>query len=205
MQNVASQDFKRHLHRQLRFLERSCEAYDAGYTDESLRIATSIRVLVHDTRNSTSLLKHLGATNIQLSSTVEGAPIPGSVMLSAMGRLTLTTAGAIWKAAITADSIKTQLPVSDWWTQIVYIFGALQLSREKLVLHAANKDGGAHVDKTLTPEYEVLMTSGERGFFHYSPSGKPGSFKPIMDAHLVYLRQMAHELLSSTQLLALTA
>ncbi len=201
-------DFKQHLRRQLGFLRRSCESYDAGHTDESVRIATVIRVLVHDTNNSTSLLTHLGAMNVKLSSTVGDLPRSNTAMLSGMGRLTITTgpaASATWKASTSSDSIKTELPVSEWWNQIVYILGKARCSRKDLVLAAANKDGGAHVDAALTADYETLMTSGERGFFHYSPTGEMGTFQPIMDAHLVYIRQMGHELLNTPDLLALTA
>ena len=41
----------------------------------------------------------------------------------------------------------------EWWTQeTVYRFGAFRIKRQDLVLHAANKDGGAHVDEKLAPE-----------------------------------------------------
>lgn len=202
-------DFKPHLHRQLGFLKRSCENYDAGHTDESLRIATVTRVLIHDTRNSTLLLKHLGALDIKLSSTVSDVPRAGTVMLSGMGRLVLTTGpagtGGVWKPAITSDSIKAQLSVSEWWNQIIYILGKTRCSRKDLVLAAADKDGGAHVDAQLTSDYKTLMTSGELGFFHYPTTGEKDNFRPIMDAHLVYLRQIGYELLSSPELLALAS
>ena len=48
------------LQTQVRFLERSCRAFDAGEHDEAIRIATILRVLLHDTEKSTSLLTHLG-------------------------------------------------------------------------------------------------------------------------------------------------
>jgi hypothetical protein len=197
-------DFKKKLEQQMGFLRRSCDSYDAGYTDESLRIAMVIRILIHDTKASTSLLNHLNAVAINLSSTVETIASPRTALMHAMGRLTISQAGATWKAATTPDAIKTQFPVSDWWNQIVYIQGAARLSRKDLVLAAADKDGGAHVDAELTSEYEALISSGERGFFHYSPTGEMDKFQPITDAHLVYIRQMGHELLSSPELLALT-
>ena len=59
-------NYKEHLKRQLAFLERSCIAYDQGYTDEAIRMATVIRVLLHKTHRSTSLLAHLGRENINL-------------------------------------------------------------------------------------------------------------------------------------------
>ena len=46
------------------------------------------------------------------------------------------------------------------------------------------------------------MTTGQRGWFHYSPNSDQ-NFQPIMDAHLVYIRQMGFELLNSPELLAL--
>ena len=199
-------DFRKQLERQLGFLRRSCESYDAGYTDEAIRIATAIRVLVHDTKNSTSLLKHLGALNIKLSSTVSADQHPGAVMLIGMGRLRMIGGGATtWKAATSPDAIKAQFSVADWWNQIVYILGKTRSSRKDLLLAAADKDGGAHVDAKLTKDYETLMTTGQRGFFHYSPTNETNNFQPIMDAHLVYIRQMGFEILSSADLLALTA
>jgi hypothetical protein len=204
-------DFRKHLERQIGFLRRSCESYDLGHTDEGVRIATITRVLIHDTKNCTSLLKHLGGMNIKLASTVSVSDIPPSriAMHMGMGRLTLTTGpaatGGTWKPSISSDSIKTQLLVPEWWNQIAYILGKARCSRKDLVLTAADKDGGAHVDAKLTADYETLMTSGERGFFHYPTVGETGSFQPIMDAHLVYLRQIGHELLISPDLLALAS
>jgi hypothetical protein len=52
--------FQQQLQEQIGFLDASCAAYDYGNKSEALRLATTIRVLVHDTSNSTSLLKHLG-------------------------------------------------------------------------------------------------------------------------------------------------
>jgi hypothetical protein len=46
------------LRRHLRFMQRSADAYDVGFHDDATRIAVSIRVLLHDTRKSTSLLRH---------------------------------------------------------------------------------------------------------------------------------------------------
>jgi hypothetical protein len=84
---VSWPQISKNLERQLGFLRRSCESYDAGYTDESVRIATTTRVLVHDTKRCISLLKHLGGLNIKLAGTVSVSNIPSSriVMLSGMG------------------------------------------------------------------------------------------------------------------------
>ena len=95
-----------------------------------------------------------------------------------------------------------QIPVAAWWNQVVYIHGSLHATRKQLVLGAAHKDGGAHVDSALTNEYEALMMTGERGLFWYAPTGD-GPFKPVKNEHLLYIRQMGFELMNSPDLLAL--
>ena len=66
--------FKDQLRRQMHFIENSCINFDRGDWEEAIRIATCIRVLLHDTEHSTSLLKHLNATNICLFNTSPDIP-----------------------------------------------------------------------------------------------------------------------------------
>jgi hypothetical protein len=196
-------DYRAQLAKQLGFLWRSCAAYDQGHIDEAVRIATAIRVLVHNTKNSTSLLNHLDALGISLASTVSTMDRSRSVFMFGMGQGIGTDKGMTWAANTDCKAIDRQLPIAEWWEQVVYIRGQLQATRRNLVLAAANKDGGAHVDSALTKEYEALMTTGESGWFHYP--GEDGTFRPIMDSHLMYIRQMGFELLNSPQLLDLAS
>jgi hypothetical protein len=197
-------DYKSHLFRQLGFLWRSCDAYDRGHLDEAVRIATVIRVLIHDTPASTSLLRHLNGCNVLLSSTVVTMPGPTPVFMTSMGRLRATSTVTTRNANTDPTAIEIQLPASAWWTQVVYIYGRIHATRKSLVLGAANKDGGAHVDTKLNPEYEALMLTGERGWFHYSPTSDD-RFQPVTNEHFLYIRQMGFELLNSPDLLALAA
>ena len=43
-----------HLKEQVAFMKQSATSYDKGFDDEAKRLAVVIRVLVHDTQNSTS-------------------------------------------------------------------------------------------------------------------------------------------------------
>jgi hypothetical protein len=61
-------DFRAALSRQLHFLSASCRSFDEGFPDEEIRIAQCIRVLMHDTRNQCSLLRHLNSKSIMLTS-----------------------------------------------------------------------------------------------------------------------------------------
>jgi len=73
------------------------------------------------------------------------------------------------------------------------------LTRRSIVLAAANKDGGAHVDSGLTAEYEALAQDGAIGSFRQD-AHETQSDVPIVEAHLVALRQIGYELLHSPEL-----
>jgi len=200
--HMKSVDFRGHLTKQLGFLERSCHAYDSGHLDEAIRIATVIRVLVHQTGSSTSLLKHLGATTINfLTTTIE--PSPQTISFVGMGMMTLGGDKSHYSPQLGDGPMNEMVPVSKWWNQTVMILGAQnRITRKMIVLAAANKDGGAHVDAALTSEYEALARGGAVGTFVYE-SKERSREEPIDNAHLVSLRQMGHELLHSPQLRAL--
>jgi len=188
-----------HLKKQLGFLERSCQSYDNGYIDEGVRIATIIRVLIHDTNASTSLLKHLNATTINLLSTTF-EPSSDTVSFVGMGMMKVGGDESSYFPQLGNGPINDSIPVSSWWDQVVMVLGKEQrITRKKIVLAAANKDGGAHVDKKLTKDYEALSKDGATGYILYISEGKPVEF-PIENAHLVSLRQMAYEVLNSPDL-----
>ena len=200
---AGSADFRSHLRKQLGFLERSCASYDAGFHDEAIRIATTVRVLIHNTKNSTSLLKHLNATTIKLLATAE-EPSAQTVMYIGLGMKRIFPGKAEYFPQLgDGPPINQFLPVSKWWDQVVMVLHSVRISRRGIVLAAANKDGGAHVDSKLSAEYEALAKDGAVGSFIYQTQGSRVS-TPIQNAHLVSLRQLGHELLHSPELVSLT-
>jgi hypothetical protein len=161
-------EFKEYLRMHLSFLVNSAAAFDRGEMDEAIRMAVSIRVLFHDTGRSTSLLMQLGAKDIFLTSTC--APIPegafvghGSMVFTS---ITMTANGpvAAMKASLgDGPPVNYHLKAEDWWNQTVFVLPRgedRRISRKDIVLVAANKDGGAHVDTELTPQYESLKERG---------------------------------------------
>ena len=195
--------FQTHLVRKLTFLKRSCESYDAGATDEAIRIATIIRVLIHNTKTSTSLLKHLNATTINLLSTTSNIT-PNTVMYFGLGMIQLSGSNCRYFPSLDFGPVKEMIPVSQWWNQIVFVLDPqTRLSRRKIILSAANQDGGAHVDASLSKEYEALSSDGAIGHFTYGSNENKAYQQPIQEAHFVAIRQMAYELLHSPDLNAL--
>lgn len=198
-----STNFGGQLSRQLDFLRRSCADYDAGHHDEAIRIATGLRILIHQTKNSTSLLKHLSATTINLLCTTEDIP-EDTAMHTGMGRMRLRGNGSSEYFPTLGDSFSKRLvPVSKWWSQAVMVIDGKRISRKDIVLGAANQDGGAHVDAALSKEYGPVTLPGAAGSLSFVVKGVKYE-KPLRDTHLVSLRQMGHEVLNSPDLLALT-
>ena len=195
-------DFKAHLAKQLSFLQGSCQSYDAGFVDEGIRIATVIRVLIHQTGVSTPLLKHLMANTINLLSTTF-EPSQQTVLFMGMGMMKVGGSKGEYFPHLGNGPRNELVPVSKWWDQVITVLRRThRLTRKEIVLAAANQDGGTHVDSKLTAGYAALAKDGAIGSFVYGPQEKL-EVQPIQNAHLVSLRQMGYELLHSPELTGL--
>lgn len=60
------------LKEQYEFINRSSEAFDQGHQSEALRIATNLRVIFHQTRNSESIINQLNLGKKQMLSSARG-------------------------------------------------------------------------------------------------------------------------------------
>jgi hypothetical protein len=191
-------DFIEQLRRHIGFLVRSCASFDAGHTEEALRIAVTLRVLFHDTKTSISLLTHLGLKSLALVlSTFEpgyrenkeartfSVTIP--VFLNSLGQRTPPLSGSRRHEFITA---------SEWWEEII-AYTNYKVSRKDVVLAAANQDGGAHVDASPSKKTETMI----RGFLTIKKvvAGKIIEQR-INNDHFPLLRQFGYEVLNSPEL-----
>jgi hypothetical protein len=194
------QDFMTHLAESIGFLRASCTSFDAGALGEAKRLATTIRVLLHDTSNSVSLLQHLGVKDHIGFQTTVRPDNPGNVApyLGLVGmELSVTRVG--YKAPLGDGPpdrySRAPLAFKDWWDEKVLddrkggVF-----TRRALVLALANKDGGAHVDSHLDPQYAALTRNNSVGWLK---SDSTGSGEPMSDVERHCLRQIAFEVLET--------
>ena len=197
-----STDFHEQLDRQIQFLQRSCDAFDNGYHDESIRIAVVLRVLFHSTRSSTSLIRHLNAENICL---VDSRPplSPTAVSYQGLGMHVLGSNSEFVPNLGKTPILNPPATLNEWWNQICFVLnGSVRITRKDLVLGAANKDGGAHVDANLSAEYEALSRDGALGA--YVTQNRDESIETdIANAHFPSIRQIGYEVLSSPEFVAL--
>lgn len=201
--------FLEQLKRQMAFLARSCAAFDEGFRDESIRIATTIRVLFHDTNKSTSLMTHLNQPQIRILSTCpaveNGMVFFGGGLSVARLKIGIGQASeATYEPLFDRDpELHRLIPRNEWWAEHVYLFNDVLVSRRDIVLAAANRDGGAHVDASLPAAYETIRD----GLFclDHEVDGAVVESIPVTGGHLSDLRQIAFEVLNSPDVIALVS
>jgi len=195
-----AEDLSAHLKRQLIFLRNSVAAYDSGCAEEAIRIGVTIRVLCHDTQKSESLLSKMGRKGtLQLVTTAKTVPNEFLINMD-FGEL---MAGMTFSHNLEYDPVPEDSPsilCPDWWGQPVFIRAKTAYTRKDVVLSAANKDGGAHID---TPDAKLQAL--QEGFWIRTVTHADGTTKtePLVDNHFRMLRRFAEELLSSKELLKL--
>lgn len=213
-------DFVRQLDKQLRYIETSAREYDAGEKDEAIRIATSLRVIFHQTPSSTSLLAHLQALYTRIMTSVGKPPYPQdwcTPLALIRGKIHFPerhakdcphhqaitfVEPATYQPRLAELRLTRQVQAPDWWgNEPAMILHHKKTTRKDIVLWAANKDGGAHVDEKLPIDYVHLSDCIRIGISE-APSDE-AKFETAKGAHLAILRQMAHEVLKSPELLKL--
>lgn len=205
-----------HLRIQMGYLRKSAREFDDGDVSEAARLAVTIRVLLHNTNSSTSLLKQLGVQH-QLrfldTASVPEPRTPGVVyeeFSSGLGAIRLDNEGAHFVARLGGDTgaddggdDKThgrQL-FRTWWNRRVLkdLLGH-QFTRKELVLFLAHRLGGAHVDPKMSVRFAAMteMNSlgwgwnrSDEGIALVVPAGPQD--EPMGSAIPVNVRQIAYE------------
>ena len=193
---------KQKLGEQLRFISRSSEAFDKGAEEEAIRIAVSLRVIFHDTRNCVSILKHLELKDQKVLSSASGH---GNWQDYLGHKLDLKSPTPMTMVPLLKAKF-SEVSLGDWWeNESVFRHNGEKFSRRKIILSVAEKDGGAHVDRRLEAYYEILC-AGEyalRIIGNLEYPGKPpfpqGVTQYATNAHLALIRQFAHETLASAK------
>jgi hypothetical protein len=198
---VTQDELNAHLREQIAFLRASADAFDRGFEGEAKRLATSVRVLVHDTGVSQSLLTQLKIkSSLRYEDTADPInpnnllPTPGLVLL----RVTTGPNGGGEYVAPLGELLGSnrQNPPAqfkDWWERpVTKDPSGVLISRKDYVLWVSNKSGGSHVDPELPSAYGDLINENSLGW-HYVTSDAPD--KPFdRNPALASVRQIAYEI-----------
>ena len=119
---------------------------------------------MHETGNSTPLLKQLIPNYLELPVPDEPPPVeeelpPGvhkALVLSVPVSLNISQTGVFLNPKL-ADNL-IDVPLGTWWERPSLIIpGSGGYSRKEVVLGLAHKEGGAHVDLDVTIKYQQLL------------------------------------------------
>ncbi len=169
-QPQSTAELEQHLREQVGFLIASAAAFDRGFHAEAKRLATTIRVLVHDTRASHSLLTQLSRKTAPFwDSAMELQQGAASSQFSLVGQYLSQSVGAGFFAFL--DDLPSAGHFADftvWWeTPVLRDQAHNPISRKQLVLWVANQDGGAHVDPGLDSVYSDLSRNNSLGWVQH--------------------------------------
>jgi len=189
----SKQELLRHLADNIGFLKASSAAFDGGYIGEAKRLATTIRVLVHDTTHSKSLLGLLGY-KLGMGFLDTANDYDPKNLMSHHGLVGLRLGGgatSYWAplADLPPGRPNRYVLFPDWWNKVVIVDSLkAKFCRRELILALSNKDGGAHVDPALDEDYSNLTRNNSIGWI----ASVGGVEAPLSDVELHSVRQIAY-------------
>ncbi len=190
-----TENLQNDLKEQLELLDNSIKSYDEGSYAEAKNMAARLRLLLHDTRNSKSLL---GSMNLLETTDFLDTYIVKNPISIPMSHYGLTIIDPSFKHPIplldedpSHDGIK-KANFNDWWNAVVINDSSGQgLTRKDLVLNVADQDGGAHIDTELTDEvYLNMKYFNSLGLMFGNNTTEKAYFVDVIAGSI---RQIAHE------------
>ena len=171
-------EFEEYWNDQLSYLNRSIGYFDEGNETEARRIASSLRILLHQTKFSQSLVRQLNRCLLYLSSSYLYTP---SNLLSTWTLLVLEMKDNQLTYKPNLDFFEKgkrlfYLTFEDWWNEIIFDDKQNVFTRKDIVLFVANNDGGAHVDPEIKESFALLTKYNSLGLtntYGNSPLSNP--------------------------------
>jgi hypothetical protein len=193
---LSPDELESHLIEQISFLESSAESFDAGAEEEAKRLAVTIRILVHNTKNSHALLNQIGKKLDFYDTSLDFDP---NNMLDHGGLISTLSEPHQARYVANLDNIPPNIAkmieFESWWEKNVFVDGqGHKLSRKDLITIAANQDGGAHVDPSLDKTYVNIS----RNCLNLGNVVNNGTEQKIINKpERAAIRQIAHEVLKT--------
>ena len=155
---------------QIELLELANHNFDTGREVAALNIATILRVLLHDTAQSHSLLDQLGIKNIDFLDTSHDLH-PGTYLGLIIKYFSDVHDGkggvVLYKPTFTSDfhlRNRYLLNFDTWWNKNIFINpNGDSLSRKQLILFISNQEGGAHIDPLIDEVFDKFRHSYSGG------------------------------------------
>jgi hypothetical protein len=142
------------LNEQYGHLRAGVEDYYSGHLARANDIAVRIRTLVHSTTGSRPLLGFMDANYGSLD--IYHKPTSPKVVFTIKQQVQFSGDGT---AKFVREDFTNPgyelVPLTRWWMEAYLVFGTERPSKKDIILWAANKDGGAHVDDKVPEAFAI--------------------------------------------------
>jgi hypothetical protein len=136
-------------------LRDAIDGFYSGKEEQALNVAITLRVLVHETNSSKSLLSRLHQRYWDLS--IQHKSLNPRAVFSVPISLQIRGDGTRRVIRSEFDSPSYGLvSLRQWWTDDYQPLGTTRLSKKTIILNVADKDGGAHVDPKVPDSHAAL-------------------------------------------------
>lgn len=145
-------EYLKKLKTQRDFLGSEIREYEEGKKDFALKIAATLRTIFHKTKHSMPILPDLAERNgcqVFFKGRYQDRIDPYLVLYIGF------TVGM--KKPLFDAPFLVNKPFKEYWDEVVYVEGRARYTRKQLVLYAANKLGGVHVDPEIPAELLHLV------------------------------------------------
>lgn len=180
------------------FLKKSCELYDDGSENEAKRIALCLRILLHDTKKSQSILEQLSIKQttkfLDTAHTYNENNLMSSSCLTGMRFISNgeNCSASVYPLLEKYKNFHVQPAYKDfstWWDAVIMDDRTQKFSRKDIILSVADTDGGAHVDPVIPKEYHNLTRNNSMEWMLCVN----GIEKPVKDFCFASIRQIGFE------------
>lgn len=134
-------------------LTKRLKDYEDGDHTEAYQIASLLRVLLHDTRQSKSILKQMNSKDKIMFQSTAGVYNPlNLIAYTGLVMMRMTVGKGVEYIGKSRDENPGSFngimyyKFDDWWAEVVVDDKKRMYTRKDLVLHVANKEGGSHLD-----------------------------------------------------------
>ncbi|RZK47970.1 MAG: hypothetical protein EOO99_11825 [Pedobacter sp.] len=194
---ISKSDLANALTEQLDSLRKFCKYFDDGDLNVYKDIALKIRLIVHETNQSKSLLKQLKLQHITILSGYN-KPDPQNLIPSHLGLVGLlfdNEPRGYSPHLLDNDLVKTSF--DNWWNsqKVIIDSNKNNFTRRKIILSVVNKDGGAHYDGYLDQVYYNLTRLDTSGWIKTNSKNEITYLNPVPAT----IRQIAFELIKTLE------
>jgi hypothetical protein len=203
--NWSQNDYKRLLKQQLILLKNSFRMFDCGSFEEYLRIAQIVRILVHDTNHSKSLLFQMNIKDninyINVHNRNENHSFTKYQRKKSDGYVFIKSGfanpGQITRSIRSSEMNHSTMNFEDWWINDNLLeFDKKNWNRKMLILSTANTLGGAHIDDTI--ESDLVIIYKEKNIFEIIEINQKTLIREIRgDVLKSIIRQIGYEIFES--------